>query len=158
MKRRGIIVLIATCLLATPVWASELSGDNKIRMPQEAAYVPGELLVKYKPSVRAAAKEYYRTQWGITTLQMFKTIGVQHLKLPKELTVEEALEIYRDDPYVQYAEPNYYRYAMATPDDTYFNQLWCLHNTGQSVNGTSGTADADIDAPEAWDISTGSAP
>ncbi|NEO56228.1 MAG: S8 family serine peptidase [Okeania sp. SIO3B5] len=30
--------------------------------------------------------------------------------------------------------------------------MWALHNTGQ----TGGTADADIDAPEAWDIQTGS--
>ena len=30
--------------------------------------------------------------------------------------------------------------------------MWGLHNTGQ----TGGTSDADIDAPEAWDISTGS--
>lgn len=30
--------------------------------------------------------------------------------------------------------------------------MWGLHNTGQ----TGGTEDADIDAPEAWDIHTGS--
>ena len=42
------------------------------------------------------------------------------------------------------------------PDDTHFNRLWGLHNTGQNVNGTNGTDDADIDAPEAWDITTGS--
>ena len=33
---------------------------------------------------------------------------------------------------------------------------WGLHNTGQTVNGVAGTADADIDAPEAWDMTTGS--
>ncbi len=27
---------------------------------------------------------------------------------------------------------------------------------GQNVNGTNGTSDADIDAPEAWDVTTGS--
>lgn len=36
------------------------------------------------------------------------------------------------------------------PDDTYFTNQWNLHNTGQ--NG--GTIDADIDAPEAWDLTT----
>ncbi|CCQ52920.1 Serine protease, subtilase family [Crocosphaera watsonii WH 8502] len=34
----------------------------------------------------------------------------------------------------------------ALPNDTDFNDLWGLHNTGQ----TGGTVDADIDAPEAW--------
>jgi hypothetical protein len=32
-----------------------------------------------------------------------------------------------------------------------FSDLWGMHNTGQ----TGGTADADIDAPEAWEIATG---
>jgi subtilisin family serine protease len=78
------------------------------------------------------------------------------------MTVEEALEIYRNDPEVEYVEPNYYRYATAPPppDDTFFlppfERLWGLHNTGQAVNGTNGTADADIDATEAWDTTTGS--
>jgi len=36
------------------------------------------------------------------------------------------------------------------PYDTHYTNLWGLHNTGQ--NG--GTADADIDAPEGWDIAT----
>jgi subtilisin family serine protease len=51
------------------------------------------------------------------------------------------------------AEPDYlYQHAETTPNDPDFPQLWALHNTGQ--NG--GTVDADMDAPEAWDITTGS--
>src|SRR5690606_25953748 len=47
---------------------------------------------------------------------------------------------------------NYYVQSRATtPNDPSFNQQWALHNTGQS----GGTVDADIDAPEAWDITTG---
>ncbi|GAA5146085.1 hypothetical protein GCM10023213_38620 [Prosthecobacter algae] len=38
------------------------------------------------------------------------------------------------------------------PNDASFPQLWGLHNTGQ----TQGVADADIDAPEAWQHTTGS--
>lgn len=37
------------------------------------------------------------------------------------------------------------------PDDTFFSLQWGLYNTGLS----GGVADADIDAPEAWDITTG---
>ena len=39
----------------------------------------------------------------------------------------------------------------ATSNDTHFNRQWHYHNTGQY----SGTVDADIDLPEAWDIETG---
>jgi len=37
------------------------------------------------------------------------------------------------------------------PNDPLFNAMWGMDNTGQ----TGGTNDADIDAPEAWDITTG---
>ncbi|MBC8489539.1 MAG: S8 family serine peptidase [Bacteroidetes bacterium] len=38
-----------------------------------------------------------------------------------------------------------------TPNDPSYNQQWHYHNTGQQ----SGTPDADIDLPEAWDIERG---
>ncbi len=38
------------------------------------------------------------------------------------------------------------------PNDPEFSQQWLLHNTGQ----TGGSYDADIDAPAAWSITTGS--
>ena len=50
------------------------------------------------------------------------------------------------------AERDYLVFPTLFPTDTSFAQLWGLHNTGQ----TGGIADADIDAPEAWDITTGS--
>ncbi len=41
------------------------------------------------------------------------------------------------------------------PNDPSFGEQWGLNNTGQTVHGDPGTADADIDAPEAWDLETG---
>lgn len=66
-------------------------------------------------------------------------------------SVEQAVQMLNDDPSVLYAEPDYVCSIDLTPDDTNFSSLWALHNTGQS----GGTVDADIDAPEAWDITTG---
>ncbi len=57
---------------------------------------------------------------------------------------------------VKFVEPNYVYRATVTPNDTNFGSLWGLNNTGQTVGGQVGIADADIDAPEAWDVSTGS--
>jgi subtilisin family serine protease len=56
-------------------------------------------------------------------------------------------------PEVESVSPNFKRHILdTTPNDTLFVDLWGLHNTGQ--NG--GTPDVDIDAPAAWDITTGS--
>lgn len=44
---------------------------------------------------------------------------------------------------------------LALPSDAAFGRLWGLHNTGQLVNGSTGSFDADIDAPQAWNITAG---
>ncbi len=55
-------------------------------------------------------------------------------------------------PGVSYAQPDFRGQILATfPNDPDFSNLWGMHNTGQ----TGGTVDADIDAPEAWDVFTG---
>lgn len=43
------------------------------------------------------------------------------------------------------------------PNDPNFNLLYGLHNTGQIIQNQAGTEDADVDAPTAWDRTTGSA-
>jgi len=67
------------------------------------------------------------------------------------ILVHTALARLRADSSVLYAEPNYILTAAAVPNDPRFAELYGLDNTGQ----TGGTPDADIDAPEAWDIQTG---
>lgn len=49
-------------------------------------------------------------------------------------------------------EPDFAIAPTALPDDPSFGSLWGLHNVGQS----GGVFDADIDAPEAWNTTTGS--
>ena len=74
------------------------------------------------------------------------------MKVPASLT-ERATKYLLGHPRVRYVEPNHVVSTVATmPNDPSFSQLWGLSNTGQ----TGGTPDADIDAPEAWDVTTGS--
>ena len=58
-----------------------------------------------------------------------------------------------DDSRIVWAEPDFARevHKFFTPNDTYYNRQQTLHNTGQ--NGA--TSDADVDGPEAWDITRG---
>lgn len=78
--------------------------------------------------------------------------GVQVVALPESLTVAAAIERYGRQDWVQFVEPDYVRHLALLPDDPSFRDgtLWGLHNEGQA----GGTVDADIDAPEAWDILT----
>ena len=65
---------------------------------------------------------------------------------------EAALAGIRRNPNVKYVEFDQEVHIVATPDDDLFSDLWGLHNTGQ----TGGLPGADIDAPKAWDVQTGS--
>ena len=71
------------------------------------------------------------------------------------ITVDKAIARFKQNPLVLYAEPDYTVHAdLLTNDPKLTNgDLWGLHNTGQKL----GKPDADIDAPEAWSITTGSA-
>ncbi len=59
-------------------------------------------------------------------------------------------------PEVRYAQKDHFVSLRMEPDDPLYPQQWNFHNTGMDINGNpSGVEDADIDAPEAWEISTG---
>lgn len=79
--------------------------------------------------------------------------GLHEVHLPEGMSVDEALALLQDNGNVLYAQPNYRVHIALTPNDPLYPQQFALNNTGQ----TGGTPDADIDAPEAWDIFTGSA-
>jgi subtilisin family serine protease len=68
-------------------------------------------------------------------------------------TAITALRRYRE---VRYAEPDYIGHQNATPNDPSFSLQWGSSNTGQSVNGITGTAGADDRALAAWGVSIGS--
>ena len=74
--------------------------------------------------------------------------------LPAGVDVEDALAAFQRDELVRVAEPDFQIQVTASeePNDAFFGALWGLHNTGQA----GGTDDADIDALEAWSVTTGS--
>lgn len=79
-----------------------------------------------------------------------------HIELEQGQSLEEVVAAYNNDPDIEYAELNYIVSVNLTPNDPCYPVQWPLNNTGQTYPpGSSGTADSDIDAPEAWDIYTG---
>ena len=147
------LCLVLTCWIILSISHSSAyygEADN------EKAYVPNEVLVKFKPHVEDIEKDSIRQKVGATLINTIKSIGVEYWRLPEDISTVEAVELLNDLPSVEFAEPNYLYKPLTLPDDTHFNKLWFLHNTGQWVNGTSGIPGADISAAEAWDIETGS--
>jgi serine protease len=151
---------------APPVDAPE--GPDSPPATGAAAYDPHSVIVRFKPVTGRASLRAIQAsslaKVGATFLDRnrdgvydrFANIDrsgqMMKLDLPKSANVAEALAQLRRDPAVQYAEPNYVVRAVGIPNDPSSADLYGLNNTGQ----TGGTADADIDAPEAWDSTTGS--
>jgi hypothetical protein len=135
------------------------AGSVEAASTKEPKRVAGEILIGFERSVPEA--ERVRVLARVGAREKSANVQKRLAKIAAKLVtvdparVEFVLKRLQDDPRIRYAEPNYVLSANATPNDPSFSQLWGLHNTGQSVDGVSGSADADIDAPEAWDVATG---
>ncbi|KXJ51689.1 MAG: peptidase S8 [Colwellia sp. Phe_37] len=151
--------LSALTLALLPVLAN---ASVELSPKQSIAYKSDSILVVYKDGAtkldRKAARNTVRAK--ISDLNndeiddKYNNLGKGRLAKFKldGISVKSALEKLRKNPAILYAEPDYIVSKAGVPNDARFDELWGMHNTGQ----TGGVDDADIDAPEAWDISTGS--
>ncbi|MCA2945498.1 S8 family serine peptidase, partial [Microcystis sp. M011S1] len=147
----------ASSLASVPTAAPVTSELEPAATSTLAPYAPNQLILKFKQGIASTQVAQFKSLFGAVSTQTIKLTGAQVWKLSGSLSVEKILAQYRSNPIFEYIEPDYIRTVGAFtpqatfPNDPSFNQLWGLHNTGQS----GGTPDADIDAPEAWDIQTG---
>ncbi len=132
----------------------KVTAQSVISQMEKGTYKEGELLVKFKSNVPATYSTAKHQSVGSSLVRRLNIVpNLEYVRLPQGLSVQEAIVKYMSDPGVEFAEPNYIRrVASVIPNDTYFRNQWALHNTGSYAGGTE---DADIDAPEAWDISRG---
>lgn len=129
--------------------------NGERRLVNQVASVADHVMVKPLPGVTENVLLERLRHLGATLRWQMPVSGLWLVSFPDaDLdTVPHAIaEIERIGSLTRFAEPDYLGYADAVPNDPDFGQLWGMNNTGQS----SGTLDADIDAPEAWDLSTGS--
>lgn len=150
----GAAVLLATGVaLAQATPARNAADSPSFRSEGGKQFAPDQIIVKLKERASSRALEELNRRNGASTKKKIPGTRLNVVKLPQGLAVEEAVRRYGASSNVEYAEPDYLLFPTdhKTPNDTSYNKLWGLHNTGQD----SGTADADIDAPEAWHTTTG---
>jgi subtilisin family serine protease len=121
-------------------------------------FLPDEFTVQFRQDVSKERAEQIIEEKGSVVVAAQRTPGYYTLAVPEGKGLFETLREFSALDEVAFAEPSEagFNDALAyMPDDPEFGKLWGLHNTGQAVNGVTGTADADIDAPTAWDITRG---
>ena len=115
-------------------------------------HMPGEVILKFKGNASDFEKNQIRQGLGGTKIKGWGRLKAELRRLGGDLTVDEAIAMYKNHPKLQYIEPNYVITADEVPNDARFDELWGMQNTGQ----TGGTPGADISATNAWDVFTGS--
>jgi subtilisin family serine protease len=146
------VALCAPDVNAAPDTIRPLGSQNVD--PVTPRFEAGELLVKFKTEATESARADSHARSGSVPIKDFKSLRIHHVKLKKDRSVYDSIAEYLADPNVEWAEPNYWIDSDLDPNDLFYvnDNLWNLRNIGQ----TGGTADADVNAPEAWDHETGS--
>jgi serine protease len=146
-------VAFAQAPVSNPVIHAESAQPSVILKPGE--YVPNQLLLMLQPDAVAGALEEKFAAQGFAVAASknnSKSMRVWTFTFADGTDLEAALKIARTLPEIRLAQFNHYVANRVTvPNDSQFGTMWDMDNTGQS----GGTPDADIDAPEAWDITTG---
>ncbi len=116
--------------------------------------VPGEVIVRFE---QGASRSDRAAAMGGADAALERKLLLPRARLLEVTpgTEREAVAKLERDPNVRYAEPNGVVHADVAPNDTRFTELWGLNNTGQTVDGVAGMADADVDAPEGWNLVAG---
>lgn len=137
----SLVLLLVSCQVTPP-------AQPPIQLPPAAPargdFVPGRIIVKFKPDVLAAQAAQ---DLGAQTVDRIRPLSVELVEFTMTQVNDEVqatlemLSRFQADPRVERAELDYVVEAFETPNDTYFSNQWHL---------------AQIEAPAAWDITHGS--
>ncbi|MFC1862916.1 S8 family serine peptidase [Thermodesulfobacteriota bacterium] len=118
---------------------------------QESQIISHELVIRFNKEMSDEEISALILEKGASVKTHIESLNYYVLTIPPHDTVHEAMKWFGQKGVVDRVEPNYVIPIKLFPDDTEFAKQWYLHNTGQA----GGIGDADIDAPEVWDIERG---
>jgi serine protease len=162
MRVRGVVLLACAAALLTA--GPRLRGQQVVATPglspfptmsaartaafvaaasQRTEFLPGEVVVKFKDGVTAdqqqRALDVVRSRPTVDSLEWAGPVAI--VRDPTEPDARQLAQRLAAQPEVEYAEPNYIRHHMFTPNDPLFAQYqWNFQA---------------IDLPRAWDINKG---
>jgi subtilisin family serine protease len=159
--RGGVRVLLAAGVIGLLVGVAGAGAVAGLRAPSAPSrlvelgsgrqprvdFVPGELIVRFRSGVTGVARSATLAATAARPAGGLGLPGLIRVTVRPGASVAAAAAELQQDPDVLYAEPNYINRISVIPNDPMFGQLRGLHQV----------SDRDIDAPEAWDVTTGSA-
>ncbi len=125
--------------------ASSFGSYDGLGKIAEGDYVPGRILVKFKPWVDAGLQSEFLAALRATVSSTIDALDLESVRLPEGVSVPDMVEMLTRSPLVESASPDFIYRAVMQPNDPYFSYQWHLDN---SVYGG-------IHMKEAWDLETG---
>ena len=137
--RKTVVALVVAILLFSsfPAIVFAAPSNNQVSVSDSSSE---QILVKFKPGTSLSKAAELHRRLGGQVKESIPGIGVQVIKVPKGQAMAKAKAYYSDSE-VAYAEPDFMAEVMGTPNDASFGLQWGLTKT---------------QAPQAWDVTTGS--
>ena len=130
-KLISIVIVLLAVAVSSESHAFPKSRDDRI-------------IVKFKSSLKKENIADFAKNKDIIIIKQLKKTKIHLIKVKKGKTVKQMVDELKNNPHIEYAEPDYIIKAIAVPNDPGFSSLWGMYNS-QNTN-------ADIDAIQAWDI------
>lgn len=109
----------------------------------EKAFADGEVLVKFRSGAKQSEIAQTNALMSAELVERLGDLNWVRVRIPEGMTVEQAIEKYKNFGEVESVQPNFYYRLAATPNDPQYT------NAGMYGLGK-------ISAPLAWDLTTGS--
>jgi subtilisin family serine protease len=158
--RLPIACALLALLLAAP--AVRAAGGEALpfgeAVPTAATtFSPNRVIVEWAPGASRSDRIEARQGAEVSSVRALGSPTFQLVAIAPGKSLDDALDALRSDPAVLVASRDGYSSLDSVPNDPKFGELWGLSNSGSGINGFSGAvAGADINAPLAWDRTTGS--
>jgi subtilisin family serine protease len=141
---RGFVVVPFLAVVTALTLAGSGTGATGLPVVSKQAsdWAPGEVLVGFRPWTDTASRREAVQEASANTIRSTALPAVWLVKTAPGQSVLEAVAALENDPEVAYAEPNFVYHALQAPTDPQYSSQWDWPK---------------ISAPQAWDITTGSA-
>lgn len=131
-----------------------LIAKPSFTIAQDNNYVPNEAIVMLKSHKIDLLTESLNSI-GVNIDQqesLSSSMNIWLIHYTAQMSQDAVIAILRRSPFIQIAQSNHYvQPRINIPSDSIFSNQWDMNNTGQS----GGAPNSDINAPEAWGITTG---
>ncbi len=126
---------------------------TKVLDPGRRTFVPGEVLIRYRNGggLQDASARAIEAERGLARKGFNASLGIHHYALPEGTNVADALRALRDDPRVDFVEPNILYQLHQIPSDGFYDNY-----NGVASDLQKWVYDANnVNAEAAWNLTTG---